>query len=203
MVIRTAAVLFALLLAGVVIAYRHYRERAEAYDLSLVGQLAQRNVVYDGTGKPVAWIDGENRKTIPLSAVPADFVKALLVREDGRFWEHDGFDWRGIGRALLVNARERTIRQGGSTLTQQLVRNTFDLGGRTWDRKFLEAMLTRRFEKAFSKRQILDWYINRVYYGDGAYGLERAARGYFNRPASELTLAQCATLAGLIRSPTR
>ncbi|HWL53235.1 MAG TPA: PBP1A family penicillin-binding protein [Chthoniobacteraceae bacterium] len=201
--IQTLAVVLVLLVAGAVMAYRHYRERAGQYDLSLAGQLPQRNVVYDGDGRVVAWIDGENRQTIPLSQVPADFVKALLVREDARFWEHDGFDWKGICRAFLVNLREGGIQQGGSTLTQQLVRNTFDLGGRTWDRKLLEAMLTRRFEAAFSKRQLLHWYINCVYYGDGAYGLERAAQEYFNRPASKLTLAQSATLAGLIRSPNR
>ena len=95
------------------------------------------------------------------------------------------------------------VRQGASTITQQLARNTFDLKGRTFRRKLLEMFVARRIEENFPKQKILELYLNRIYFGGGLYGAEAAARGYFDKPAREMTLAECATLAGLVKSPNK
>ncbi len=203
MLLQGGGIGLAIALLVVVLYWNHFEERAQSYDLALVNRMPEKSIVYDRHGVEVAWIDGENRKVIPLEAVPRELVQALLLREDSRFWEHGGLDWRGIVRAAVVNARQGEVRQGASTLTQQLVRNTYGLTERTLDRKLLEAMLALRFEKTFTKRQILDWYLNRVYFGAGAYGVERAAQRYFGVPAAHLDLAQSALLVALIRSPHR
>lgn len=192
----------AALLAGGIVLW-HFHEMARLYDLGRAGEIPERSTVYDSRGNIIAYLHGQNRFLVPLEKIPGDFLLALLAREDARFWEHHGLDPVGILRAIRANLREGAIRQGGSTITQQLVRNTYDLRERTLSRKLLEAMLARRFEKEFSKSTILQWYINRVYYGAGAYGVERAAQVYFGKPAEKLTLAESATLVGLIRSPHR
>src|SRR5438067_2625678 len=125
-------------------------------------------------GKYYTRLAGENRVVVPLERVSQDFQKALLAREDSRFYNHHGVDPIGILRALVSNILHGHIRQGGSTLTQQLTLNTF-LGGhhtRSIHRKILEAFLALRIEQNFTKRQILEAYINRIYFGAGVYGLE-------------------------------
>jgi len=191
----------AVLLGALVL--RTYRIRAEAFDLANVGRIPERSAVCDTTGRIYAYLQGENRLLIPLSRVPQDFIHALLAREDSRFFRHSGVDYLGILRAVLVNLRGKSVRQGASTITQQLARNSFGLTARTVDRKLVEAMLARRIEQNFSKNRILELYINRIYLGSGVYGLERAAQVYFGKSADVLTLPECAMLAGLIRSPNR
>jgi penicillin-binding protein 1A len=131
------------------------------------------------------------------------FKKALLAREDSRFFEHHGIDLVGVFRAVTSNLTHFTLLQGGSTITQQLARNSFDLGGKTLSRKILEAFVALRIEQSFSKEQILAFYTNRIYFGSGYYGLETASQAYFGKPASSVNLTEAATLAGLIRSPNR
>ncbi|MEI6350906.1 MAG: PBP1A family penicillin-binding protein [Verrucomicrobiota bacterium] len=188
---------------GVLALYLDYHSRAMEFDLSDVGKIPERSAVFDINGRLMARIQGENRVLIPLSAVPRDFIDALLAREDSRFWQHGGLDYVGIARACVANWRGSAVRQGGSTITQQLARNSFGLTARTVDRKLLEIMLARRIEASFTKRQILEFYINRVYLGAGAYGLERGAQVYFGKSAQALDLAECTLLAGIIRSPNR
>jgi len=183
--------------------YREYARRVARFDLREVQAIPQRSAVYDAHGKILSYIQGENRFLIPLRRVPADFLNALLAREDTRFWEHNGLDYSGIARAAWINFKDREVRQGGSTITQQLARNTFRLTARTLDRKILEAMLAWRIEELYDKAQILECYLNRVYFGAGAYGLQRAAQVYFGKSAEMLTLGECATLVGVIRSPNR
>ena len=201
--LRIALALAVVAVLGAVFTGWHFYKLAQIYDLDRAGEIPECSMVYDSRGEVIAYLQGESRFLVPLEKVPGDFLLALLAREDARFWEHRGVDPVGILRAIRANVREGTIRQGGSTITQQLVRNTYDLRERSFSRKLLEAMLAWRFEKEFSKSTILQWYINRVYYGAGAYGVERAAQVYFNKPALKLTLAECATLVGLIRSPHR
>src|SRR5205814_2057845 len=131
------------------------------------------------------------------------FIDAVLAREDSRFYRHHGVDFNGIVRAAIHNLRAGGVREGASTLTQQLARNTYDLGEDRWRRKAVEALLALRIEKTFTKAQIFEAYANRIYYGTGMYGVETASRACFGKSAKELTLSEAAILAGLIRSPNR
>jgi penicillin-binding protein 1A len=173
------------------------------FDLKEVGKIPERSWVYDMDGKVYSRLRGENRILVEPQNVSPFFKKALLAREDSRFYEHHGIDPIGITRALLRDLGHMHIREGGSTITQQLARNSFALGGRDLNRKILEAFVAFRIESSYSKDQILGFYINRIYFGSGLYGLETASRAYFGKPSSELTLQESAMLAGLIRSPNR
>jgi penicillin-binding protein 1A len=140
---------------------------------------------------------------IPLKELPAHLSKAFIAIEDRRFRSHYGIDPLGILRAVSANIARRGVSQGGSTLTQQLAKNLFLTQDRTLKRKLQEAMLALWIEHKFSKDQILELYLNRVYFGSGAYGVEAAAQRYFGKPAKNLTLAESAMLAGLVKSPSR
>lgn len=176
---------------------------ALTFDLSKIGQMSQRSLIYDRSGAVYSLAGGENRQIVPFDKVSNYFVNALISREDARFYEHHGVDPIGIGRAAVRNLFLGGIRQGGSTITQQLARNSFPLGGHTMNRKLLEAAMAFRIETELSKEKILELYMNRIYFGPGLYGVEATSQAYFNRPASQMTLAQGALLAGLIRSPNR
>jgi len=165
--------------------------------------MPERSGVYDMHGDFYSRLSGENRIVIPFDRVSNDFINALLAREDSRFYSHRGVDPVGIARAIGRNLLFGGIREGASTITQQLARNSFPLGGRNLHRKLIEAALAFRIETELTKEQILEAYLNRIYFGSGCYGLESAARLYFGKPASQLDLSESALLAGLIRSPNR
>jgi penicillin-binding protein 1A len=173
------------------------------FDLQQVGRIPERSWIYDKDGNVYSRLYGENRILLESNQISPLFKKALLAREDTRFFEHRGIDFLGIVRALESNLTHLTLLQGGSSITQQLARNSFDLGGKTFSRKILEAFVALRIEETFTKDQILDFYINRIYFGSGYYGLETASRAYFGKPAADVNLSEAATLAGLIRSPNR
>jgi len=176
---------------------------SQTFDLKEVGKIPERSWVYDMDGKEYSRLRGENRILVEPDKISSPFKKALLAREDARFYEHHGIDPIGIARALLRNVGHLRIQEGGSTITQQLARNSFSLGGRDLNRKILEAFVALRIESSYSKDQILGFYINRIYFGWGLYGLETASRAYFGKSSSELNLSEAAMLAGLIRSPNR
>lgn len=180
-----------------------YERRAAQFDLGEVAIAAQRSAVHDANGELMTYLHGENRFSVKMEQISPWFVQALLAREDSRFWEHNGVDYRGIARAAVANLQAGEIEQGASTITQQLARNVFPNKARSYERKALEAMLARRLEEHFTKQEILTHYANRIYFGSGYHGIEAAARGYFGKPAADLTLAEGAVLAGLIRSPNR
>ncbi len=181
-----------------------YAVWASRLDLAQVQQIRERSTVFDRDGKPYGRLAGdENRIVVPLSKVSPLFIKALLAREDSRFYRHFGVDPVGILRAGLRNAISRSAVQGASTLTQQLARNSFPLGGKNLHRKVLEAFVAVRIEKNFSKHEILEHYMNRIYLGAGVYGIETASQAYFNKNAYDLTLGEAALLAGIIRGPSR
>src|SRR5215213_10651913 len=140
---------------------------------------------------------------VALKDLPPYLPKAFIAIEDRRFYSHYGIDPVGIARAVVANIMHRGVSQGGSTLTQQLAKNLFLTQERTLSRKVQEVALAAWLERKFSKTQILDLYLNRVYFGAGAYGIEAAAQRYFSKPATKLTVAEAATLAGLVRSPSR
>ncbi|WP_019639946.1 transglycosylase domain-containing protein [Paenibacillus fonticola] len=143
-----------------------------------------------------------NRSDVSLDEISPYLIQATLAVEDRNFFEHFGFDIKGMGRALLVNIKEMNKVQGASTLTQQLARNLYLSHERTWSRKFKEAMYTAQLEMKFDKDKILRMYLNEIYYGHGAYGIEAAAQMYFGKPAKQLSLAESAMLAGVPKGPT-
>ena len=180
-----------------------YAVWAQTYDLKKVGDMPERNTVFDVDGKIYSRLAGANRVKVALNEVSPFFIDALLAREDTRFFEHGGIDWRGIARALVRDIMSGSAKEGASSITQQLARNSLPLGGRTLSRKVLEAMVALRIEKDFTKQQILEAYVNRIYFGAGCYGVQTASLAYFGKDAAKLNLSESAILAGLIRSPNR
>ncbi len=193
-----------LLLAGAAFAvFLFYGTWAQTFDMKNVGEMPERSTVYDVDGKIYSRLAGANRLKISLSEVSPQFIAAVLAREDTRFYGHKGIDWRGVLRALTRDILSMSAREGASSLTMQLARNSLPLGGRTFSRKLLEAMVALRIEREFTKQQILELYVNRIYFGTGCYGVETASQAYFGKNASKLNLSEAALLAGLIRSPNR
>src|SRR5216110_316661 len=179
------------------------KAEAATYDLSKLEQMESASVILDRNGKIFGQIYVENRETIPYDQLPRDLVNAVVAMEDNKFYQHSGYDLFGIVRAALVNFVSGHVRQGASTITQQLARNSFALKERTYRRKLLEIYVSERIEQHFGKQKIMELYLNRIYFGGGLYGAEAAARGYFDKPAREMSLVECATLAGIIKSPNR
>ncbi|HWK96793.1 MAG TPA: PBP1A family penicillin-binding protein [Pseudolabrys sp.] len=142
-------------------------------------------------------------EVLALKDMPPHVPRAFIAIEDRRFYDHYGIDPYGIARAVVANAMHRGVAQGGSTLTQQLAKNLFLTQERTLTRKLQEAMLALWLERKFSKAQILELYLNRVYFGAGAYGIEQASQRYFSKPAKQLSIGEAALLAGLVKSPSR
>jgi penicillin-binding protein 1A len=176
---------------------------AQTFDMKKVGEMPERNTVFDVDGKIYSRLAGSNRLKVSLDEISPLFVDALLAREDTRFFQHGGIDWRGILRALVRDVMSGSAKEGASSITQQLARNSLPLGGRNISRKILEAMVAVRIEHEFTKQQILELYINRIYFGSGCYGVETASQAYFGKNASKLNLSEAALLSGLIRSPNR
>lgn len=168
-----------------------------------VDELAQTSSVYAADGTYLGDLHGEqNRKNVPLSEISEKTVKAILAVEDADFYEHNGINARAITRALVENVSAGTIQQGGSTITQQLVKLIVTGDKRQEaDRKITEAVLALRLERQMSKDEILELYLNAVYFGGGAYGVQQAARMYFAKDAKDLDWAESALLASLIRNP--
>src|SRR6201981_3559152 len=193
-----------LLVAGAAFSvFLFYGTWAQTFDMKKVGEMPERNTVYDVDGKIYSRLAGANRLKVSLSEVSPFFITAVLAREDSRFYEHKGIDWRGIMRALVRDIMSGSPKEGASSIPQQLARNSLPLGGRTLNRKFLEAMVALRIERQFTKQQILELYMNRIYFGSGCYGVETASQAYFGKNASKLNLSEAALLAGLSRSPIR
>ena len=195
--------LLVLLLGAVFAVFLFYGTWAQTFDMKNVGEMPERSTVYDVDGKIYSRLAGANRLKVSLSEVSPQFIAALLAREDTRFYDHKGIDWRGVSRALVRDVFSMSAKEGASSLTQQLARNSLPLGGRTFSRKLLEAMVALRIEREFTKQQILELYVNRIYFGSGCYGVETASQAYFGKNASKLNLSEAALLAGLIRSPNR
>ena len=179
------------------------KAQAKAFDLSKLEQMESASVILDRNGKIFGQIYVENRETVPYDQLPPDLINAVIAVEDAKFYQHHGYDLFGIIRAALKNLTAGHVRQGASTITQQLARNSFSLKQKTFRRKLLEIFLAQRIEDNFSKQKIMELYLNRIYFGGGLYGAEAASRGYFGKPAREMSLTECATLAGLIKSPNR
>lgn len=159
--------------------------------------------VFDNHGRFVGRILPEKRYWASIDRIPAFLQKAVVAVEDARFYEHGGIDIRGIARALVKDVVKRRLAEGGSTITQQLIKNRYLSGEKTIERKFDEARMAIEFEQKYSKKQILEMYFNEIYYGNGAWGIAQAARLYFDKYPEELTDAECAQLAGVQKNPSR
>jgi penicillin-binding protein 1A len=162
---------------------------------------SQSTRIFDRKGNLIANIHGdEDRVVVPLDEISNNIKRAVMATEDTRFYQHAGIDFKGTARAVVQNMKRDDV-QGGSTITQQLVKNLFLTPERSMGRKLAEALLSLRVEKQYDKNKILEMYLNQVYWGNHAYGIEKAARRYFRKPASELTIAESALLAGLLKAP--
>ena len=182
-----------------------YKAMAAKFDYSKIEEMESASVIYDRNNNVLSRIYLENRDTVPLSELPPGLIQAVIAAEDNRFYQHHGADYYGMFRAALKNWQAGRIRQGASTLTQQLARNSFPKelpsNDRSYRRKILEIYVAREVENRLSKERILECYLNRVYFGSGFYGAEAAALGYFGKHAKELNISECATLAGLLKNP--
>src|SRR5438105_5848865 len=195
--------LLGLVAAGGLTLFIFYGAWAASFDMKKVGAMPERSTVFDFDGKIYSRLAGANRLRVSLDQVPPFFITALLAREDTRFYQHSGIDWRGILRALVRDLLSGSAKEGASSITQQLAPNSLPLGRRNISRKLPEAMVALRIEHEFTKQQILELYVNRIYFGAGCYGVETASQAYFGKSASTLNLSEAALLAGLIRSPNR
>ena len=160
------------------------------------------SVVVDRSGQPIAEFHTEQRRLVPIEGIPKHVKLAFVSAEDGKFYEHEGFDFVAIVRAAIANLREGGIAQGASTITQQTVKSLLLTSERTYERKIREILLSWRLEQALTKDEILYLYLNQIYFGNGAYGVGQAARSYFGKDVKELSVSEAALLAGLPQRPS-
>jgi membrane peptidoglycan carboxypeptidase len=186
-------------LVGSAIVFAYFLQ-AMRFDIGEVSRPATGAIFLDRNGREISAI-GSGGKAAQRGDIPDFLVKSLLAREDARFFTHHGVDLRGVARAVLRNAKDGAFTQGASTLTMQLARNTYQLRGKSLHRKFLETALTLRIESHYTKDEILTHYLNRIYFGAGADGIEQAAKTYFGKPARQLDEGECALIVGIIRGP--
>ncbi|MDH6374804.1 1A family penicillin-binding protein [Paenibacillus sp. PastF-3] len=192
-----AMIILFLLTTGALLGYLYQK------DLPPIGDDV-RSKLLDSRGNILATFtsDGRSREPVKLSQISPLLIEATLAVEDRKFYEHSGFDMKGMARAVLVNLEEGNRTQGASTLTQQLARNLYLSHEKTWTRKAKEALYTMQLEMKYSKDEILNMYLNNIYYGHGAYGIEAASQMYFGKSAVDLDLAESTMLAGIPKGPT-
>ncbi|MFC4810518.1 transglycosylase domain-containing protein [Paenibacillus sp. GCM10023250] len=201
---RTAVI--ALVGGGVLLAaggWTAFRVLVAGQDIALLEKpLPAPTIIYDDRGKEATRIALNTIEPVDDADLPQHLIDAVVAVEDKRFFDHGGMDVWGVGRALAVNLTSGKTVQGGSTITQQLAKNVFLSQERTWTRKWKEVLLAEKIEEHYDKRQIMDMYLNQIYFGEGAWGIKRAADVYFGKPVRELTLSESALLAGIIRAPS-
>ena len=181
--------------------YDHFASEAARVDMDALTRGQDETMLLDARGEIIGSVGEAQRELVRLEDASPLLIKAIIATEDARFYSHQGFDPVGLARAAMANFSARSIRQGGSTITQQLARNAFGLQERNYHRKIKEIFLAMRIENTWSKDEILTHYINRIYLGHGFYGVGAAARGYFGKDVSDLNLTEAATLAAIIKAP--
>ncbi len=165
---------------------------------------SKTTLIYDTNGNEIATMqNGKMLYYLDYSEIPDTIANAFVVMEDRKFFEHSGIDYMAIGRAVIANYTSKSIAQGASTITQQLARNIYLTQDVTWERKIEEMFIARELEKRYTKNQILEYYLNNIYFANGYYGVEAAAKGYFNRSVKELSLSELAFLAAIPNNPSR
>jgi penicillin-binding protein 1A len=196
--------LLRLLVTGVILVAAvaiYYGLQAARFDLDKVGELPTRTTILDRDGNEIHAGWGASRHLARRDDLPEFLIQALEAREDARFFDHHGVDFRGLARATVRNVKDWNFTQGASTLTIQLARNTYEMRAKSLNRKLLEIALTLRIEARYSKDEILTHYLNRIYFGAGCHGIEEAARTYFGKSVAQLHEGECAMLVGIIRGP--
>ena len=203
-------VLLIVAITGAVIFYKvkwDYEAQALQFDYTRLEAMESASVILDRHGVLLGKIFTQNRDQVSLEHLSPSLLDAVVAAEDARFYEHSGVDVRGVVRALYENWRAGKDKQGASTLTQQLARNTFPEqlppNDRSKERKLREMFVAREIERRCTKERILELYLNRVYFGNGFFGAESAAKGYFGKKASEVNSSEAAMLCGLLRSPDK
>ncbi|MFZ4763399.1 MAG: transglycosylase domain-containing protein [Roseimicrobium sp.] len=197
------------LFAVVMAILKPLREQAKAFDLEALHKIEQASLIYDRRGDELGRIFVLNRVPIKIEQVPQHFISALTSQEDERFFQHSGVDMMGVLRALWLNYKAGEETQGASTITQQLAREAFKLkelektGAKNarYERKIVEWFLAERIEERYSKSEILELYLNRIFFGRQFNGIQAAAQGYFGKDVKDLTVEESATIAGIIKSP--
>ncbi|MDG2025031.1 MAG: transglycosylase domain-containing protein [Actinomycetota bacterium] len=208
-VLLMMVIAFAVLLTTVGLAIAPHSKEAlfaverERVDVALnLSPGAQRTEVYGSDGNEIGILRYDiDRELVKIGQVPENVLATLLAVEDNKFWLHNGVDIRAISRAMIQNVTSGGITQGGSTITQQIVKLRIVGNESSFSRKIREAVLAARLEEEFTKQEILEFYLNEIYFGNGAYGLQAAAETYFGKDVDELDVGDAALLAGLIRSP--
>lgn len=176
---------------------------SEGADISALNDdMAQSTVIYDVNGEVASKISAVKNEGIKIEAVPDHVKNAVIAIEDHRFYEHSGVDLVGISRAFVQNIKAGSIVEGGSTITQQLTKNALLSSEKTYKRKLEEFFLAREIEKQYSKDEIMQMYLNRIYFGNGSWGIKEAAMGYFGKDVKDLSISEAALLAGLIKAPS-
>jgi penicillin-binding protein 1A len=199
--VKIVGAIFVLIAGTIFGAYQYFsRDLPSTARLEMI-EPALKTQVFAEDGSLVGEFYVEDRALVRLEEIPKYMIDAILAVEDRKFYSHWGVDIFGIARALVANIREGRYAQGGSTITQQLARNLFEMYENTLSRKIKEALLAVRIERAYSKNEILEMYLNQIYFGAGAHGVEAAARVFFGKHAGELTIGEATLLAGIPKSP--
>jgi 1A family penicillin-binding protein len=205
LIAAVAVVAFAIWVAAASVSWFAWtlsRDLPDKESLRGIGDMAQSTTLFDAADRPAFTVYKEQRIEVPLQKISPHLVRALVSMEDQRFYDHRGVDTVRVLGAVLANLRQGRRAQGGSTITQQLARQSFLSADKTFTRKVKEVFVAAQLERTYSKNEILELYFNKVYFGDGLYGAEAASLGYFGRHASDLTIDQAALLAGLVKSPS-
>lgn len=198
---KTQSIAACLFLAVTLVSSARAQEKFATYPLLPSGYSSIK--VFDREGRFAGRILPEKRYWASIDRIPVFLQKAVVAVEDARFYEHNGIDVRGIARALMKDVVKGKMAEGGSTITQQLIKNRYLSSEKTIDRKLKEGRMAMEFERQYTKKQILEMYFNEIYYGNGAWGIAQAARLYFDKNPDELSDAECALLAGVPKSPGR
>ncbi|EHO19842.1 hypothetical protein HMPREF9466_01773 [Fusobacterium necrophorum subsp. funduliforme 1_1_36S] len=193
------AVGIGILIFGIIMKYK--MELPDVQELVENYEVSAPSVIYDRNGEVVDTLYQEARDNVSLEEIPEYSKQAFLAIEDKRFYKHHGIDPRGLLRALFVNLRSGHARQGASSITQQLAKNAFLTMDRTLSRKIKELIITIEIERVYTKEEILEKYLNEIYFGSGAYGLKTAAKQFFHKDIQDINLAEAAMLAGIPNRP--
>ncbi|MBT2682206.1 PBP1A family penicillin-binding protein [Bacillus sp. ISL-37] len=162
----------------------------------------QPTIIFDQNDAIASKVAASNIEGVSIEQIPEHLIYAVIATEDQRFYKHDGINYFAIAKAFVQNTLKGEIVAGGSTLTQQLAKNAFLTQERTYNRKFKELIITKKIERKYTKDEIMERYLNQIYFGEGAWGIQRAAQTYFGKDVSELTISESAMIAGLIKAPS-
>lgn len=205
MIKRLLQLIFVIIVIFVVLGYYNLDNINSLFNVKNLEQyqLDEGRLIVNVRGKLVADYDAHKIKYVEIDKIPYNLRMGIVAVEDNRFFQHPALDPQGIIRAVYINLKKGQLAEGGSTITQQLAKNLFLSRNKTFSRKAEEAYLAFELEKNYDKQEILEMYLNQIYFGSGAYGVARASEKYFNKDVSELNLSECAMLAGIPKSPNK